>query len=77
MPSVTLTEAQTRLPELISSLIAGEELRIVEDERVIAWLVRVPPPARGPRQPGSAKDKILAMAEDFDATPEDFREHLQ
>ncbi len=77
MPSVTLAEAQTRLPELISSLIAGEELRIVENDRVIARLVRVPPAARAPRQPGSAKDKIRAMADDFDATPEDFREYLQ
>lgn len=28
------------------------------------------------RQPGLLKDKILHMAEDFDAPLEDFREHM-
>jgi antitoxin (DNA-binding transcriptional repressor) of toxin-antitoxin stability system len=77
MPSVSLAEAQKRLPELIESLIPGEELRILQDDRTVAKLVRQAPPSRSPRQPGSAKGKILYMADDFDATPEDFREYLE
>ena len=77
MPTVTLSEAQDRLPELIASLIPGEELRITENDRTVAVLSRVQPPSPIPRQPGSAKDKIVAMSRDFDATPEDFSEYLQ
>jgi antitoxin (DNA-binding transcriptional repressor) of toxin-antitoxin stability system len=65
------------LPELIAALIPGEELRILQGDRTVAKLVRQSPPSQFPRQPGSAKGKILYMADDFDATPEDFREYLE
>jgi antitoxin (DNA-binding transcriptional repressor) of toxin-antitoxin stability system len=45
MPSVTLAEAQARLPELIENLIPGEELVITKDDRPVAKLVRA---ARAP-----------------------------
>jgi antitoxin (DNA-binding transcriptional repressor) of toxin-antitoxin stability system len=80
MPFVTLAEAQARLPELIASLIPGEKLLITQDEHSphpIAKLESFPPPSREPRQPGSAKGKILFMADDFDAPLEDFREYLE
>jgi antitoxin (DNA-binding transcriptional repressor) of toxin-antitoxin stability system len=64
------------LPELIESLLPGEELRILQDDRTVAKLVRQPPPSRSRRQPGSAKGKILYMADDFDAIPEDLNEYL-
>jgi antitoxin (DNA-binding transcriptional repressor) of toxin-antitoxin stability system len=75
MPSVTLEEAQARLPELIADLLPGDELRILHEGRLIAVLV---PPKRNswPCQPGSAKDKSHWMAENFDATPEDFKEYM-
>jgi hypothetical protein len=55
----------------------GEELRILQDDRIVAKLVRQAPPNRSPREPGSAKGKILYMADDFDATPKEFREYMQ
>ena len=75
MPSVTLEEAQARLPELIADLLPGDELRILHEGRLIAVLV---PPKRTSWlcQPGSAKNKSHWMAEDFDATPEDFEEYM-
>jgi antitoxin (DNA-binding transcriptional repressor) of toxin-antitoxin stability system len=76
MPSVTLAEAQARLPELIASLIPGEELRILQDERVIAKLVSMPPPRREPRVPGSAKG-ILTILEDDEAHLADFKEYME
>jgi antitoxin (DNA-binding transcriptional repressor) of toxin-antitoxin stability system len=77
MPFVTLSEAQARLPELIANLVPGEELCITQDQQTIAKLVRIRPPLREPRQPGSAKDTILYMADDFDAPLEDFREYME
>ncbi len=74
---VPLEEAQARLPELIAKLLPGEELLITEDEQPVAKLVRVPPPSRTPRVPGSAQGKILFMAEDFDAPLDDFKEYME
>ncbi len=39
MRSITLTEAQARLPELIETLRPGEEIVIAEDDRPVAKLV--------------------------------------
>ena len=77
MVTVTLEEAQAKLPELIDSLSPGEELVIMRDQQPVARLVGEPVPKRRPRRPGSAKGKILHMADDFDAPLEDFKEYMQ
>ena len=76
MPTVTIEEAQTKLPELIHCLLHGEELVITEKNQPIAM------PSRSPRtswscQPGSAKGKNHWIAEDFDALLEDFKEYIE
>jgi antitoxin (DNA-binding transcriptional repressor) of toxin-antitoxin stability system len=76
MPTVTIEEAHTKLPELIHSLLHGEELVITENDRPIAKLTRSPRTS-WPCQPGSAKDKSHWMAEDFDAPLEDFKEYME
>lgn len=76
MPQVTLQEAQAKLPELISWLLPGEELRIMDGDRVLAVLAR-PTRTSWPSEPGGAKDKILWMAPDFDAPLEDFAEYME
>lgn len=65
--TVTIEEAQAHLPELVDKLTPGEELVILRNEQPIARLVGEPHHVRKPRQPGSAKGKILYMADDFDA----------
>jgi prevent-host-death family protein len=77
MSTITLEEAQARLPELIASLQPGGELVITQNERPVAKLVSESSSSRRPRQPGSAKDKILYMADDFDAPLEDFKEYME
>ena len=77
MATVTIEEAQAKLSELIDSLSPGEELVILRNQQPVARLVGEPMPTRRPRQPGSAKDKILHMADDFDAPLEDFKEYMQ
>jgi len=75
--TVTLEEAQAHLSELIDKLTPGQEVVIVRNEEPIARLVGEPPRVRKPRKPGSAKGKILYMADDFDAPLEDFKEYME
>jgi prevent-host-death family protein len=64
-----------RLGELIDKLQAGEEVVITRNAEPVAKLVAAEEPM-APRQPGLLKDKILYMAEDFDAPLEDFKEYM-
>jgi antitoxin (DNA-binding transcriptional repressor) of toxin-antitoxin stability system len=64
MSAVTIEEAQANLPENIDKLAPGEELIITRNDQPIAKLVCQRPPARKPRQPGSAKGKLIILAED-------------
>jgi antitoxin (DNA-binding transcriptional repressor) of toxin-antitoxin stability system len=50
MPSISLQEAQARLPEVIAELLPGEELRLLHDGRTIVTLVKTCVPSPIPRQ---------------------------
>ena len=76
MRTITIEEAQAKLPELIHNLLQGEELIIIEDDYPIATLVRSSRTS-WPCQPGSAKGKKHWMADDFDAPLEDFKEYME
>ncbi len=75
MPTITMAEAQAKLPKLVHDLLHGEELIITENDQPIAKLTRNPRTS-WPCQPGSAKDKQHWMAEDFDASLADFKEYM-
>jgi prevent-host-death family protein len=78
MPAtITLEEAQANLPEIITRLAPGDEILITQDNNPVAKLIGARGPARKPRQPGTMKDKILHMADDFDAPLEDFKEYME
>ena len=53
MPSVTLHEAQARLPKLIADLLPGEELRILHETKTVATLVKTWTPTTAPRRAGN------------------------
>jgi antitoxin (DNA-binding transcriptional repressor) of toxin-antitoxin stability system len=74
---VTLEEAQAHLGELISKLVPGEEMVITQGDQPVAKLVGEPRLVRHFRKPGGAKDKIIFMADDFDAPLEDFKEYME
>jgi len=76
MRTVTLEEAQARLPEIIDHLVSGEELLITRKNQPVAKLVGQQQPVRKPRQPGSAKGKLVILAED-DEHLQDFAEYMQ
>jgi antitoxin (DNA-binding transcriptional repressor) of toxin-antitoxin stability system len=76
MSPVTIEEAQANLPEIIDKLAPGEELIITRNDQPIAKLVGQPRPARKPRQPGSAKGKLILLVED-DEHLKDFKEYMR
>ncbi len=73
--TVTMEEAQAKLPELVAHLGGGEELIITQDDKPIARLVRETPPPRKPRQPGNCKGMIRIVS-DGDEHLKDFEEYM-
>jgi prevent-host-death family protein len=78
MASVTIEEAQAKLPELIHGLTRGDEVVITENHQPIARIVpAAETSARKSRQPGTLRGTVLYMAPDFDAELEDFKEYME
>jgi antitoxin (DNA-binding transcriptional repressor) of toxin-antitoxin stability system len=75
VPEVSAEEAKKRLSDLIAAAIRGEAVYIKDNGRRIVQLTPVGAPRRD-RQPGSAKG-LFAIADDFDAPLEDFREYTE
>lgn len=73
--TVTLEEAQAHLAELISKLAPGQEIVITENNQPVATLTGQPARAHQPRQPGSAKGKLIILADDEEHL-EDFKEYM-
>lgn len=74
MTTLTLQEAQARLPDVIHSLAPGEGIVIVENQP-IARLTAESPRERQPRQAGSAKGLLTILREDDDHL-RDFAEYM-
>jgi antitoxin (DNA-binding transcriptional repressor) of toxin-antitoxin stability system len=65
MPTVTIEEAQARLPELIDHLQPGEEVILTCNDRPVAKLVGHP--AEQPRPLfGRGRGKVVVVSEDDD-----------
>ncbi len=75
MSSVTIQEAQSRLPDLIRSLTPGEELVITENDRPVAKLVSEKPAVRQRPEPGLCKEMIAIVADDEEHL-KDFAEYM-
>ena len=76
MSTISLQNAQANLSEIISRLGPGEEVLIAESGQPLATL-RKSPRSAWPCQAGTAKDKILWIAPDFDAPLDEFREYME
>lgn len=76
MTTVTLKAAQATLPELIEHLQPGEEITITDHGQPLAQ-VKKAERTSWPCQAGTAKDRILWIAPDFDAPLEDFKEYME
>lgn len=75
MTQVKLEDAKTRLSDLVTAALQGEDVVITQDDQPLVKLTPVGP-AKPRRRAGSAKG-LIQMAEDFDAPLEDFKEHMQ
>jgi antitoxin (DNA-binding transcriptional repressor) of toxin-antitoxin stability system len=76
MSSVTLEEAQARLPQLLERLQPGEEMTITDHGRPLAQ-VRKAAAATWTGKAGCYKNADFWMAPDFDAPLEDFKEYME
>jgi antitoxin (DNA-binding transcriptional repressor) of toxin-antitoxin stability system len=74
--NVSVDEMLARFDELIDGLAMGEELLITRDQKTIARLMKAAPTNSWPCESGSARDKILWIAPDFDSPLDDFRDYM-
>jgi len=74
-PTISLEEAQAKLPDVIENLGPGEEVVITKDEQPVAKLVGQQKASRRPRQPGSAKGILIINVEDEEHL-KDFEEYM-
>ncbi|MBW3655944.1 MAG: hypothetical protein KY444_07540, partial [Gemmatimonadetes bacterium] len=74
-PAVDLTSVPGRLQELVDEATREGEVLLTRGGEAIAKIIPLKP-RREPRLPGIERGIILHMADDFDATPEDFSDYL-
>ena len=74
MTSVTIEEAQARLPELIAETAPGEGVLITRANKPVAQLVLLPA-AKQPPIFGGCRGKLVVVAEDDDHL-RDFAEYM-
>jgi prevent-host-death family protein len=71
IPAVDLKKASAQLSELVEEAARAGEVVLTREGEAVAKIIPLHP--RAVRSPGSARGTVLYMAEDFDATPEEFR----
>jgi antitoxin (DNA-binding transcriptional repressor) of toxin-antitoxin stability system len=76
MPTLNLDDVQAHLREIVIALQPGEEVVLTDNGQPLAKLVRTERTS-WPCKAGSAKDKILWIAPDFDAPLEEFKEYME
>ena len=74
MATVTIQEAQAKLPDLIHNLVPGDNLVITENNQPVATLMASPVEKPHPI-PGRCKGMLTIVAED-DEHLEDFKEYM-
>ena len=75
MTTLTLQEAQSRLPDLVHTLSPGEEVRITENDQVVARLIVERGPKRQRPGPGLCKG-MITLGPDDDEHLRDFAEYM-
>ncbi len=76
MSTITLEDAQSRLPELIEHLQPGEEILITRAEKPVARLIGERKHDSPVPRLGTLRGTVLYMAPDFDAPLEEFKEYM-
>jgi antitoxin (DNA-binding transcriptional repressor) of toxin-antitoxin stability system len=74
VPAVDLKDGPQQLLDLVDEASRSGEIVLTHQGKAVAKIIPLRR-ARAPRQPGSARG-MVHMADDFDATPEDFRDYM-
>jgi prevent-host-death family protein len=75
MTTISLEQAQAKLPELIHRLGPGDEVVVTENDRPVARIVSSAPQVTT-RKLGSMAGTVLFMADDFDAPLDEFNDDV-
>ena len=75
MPTMTVEEAQAKLPELVGGLGSGGEIRLTREGRVVARIVGEPSGGKQRPGPGLGKGMMTVLADD-DEHLSDFAEFM-
>lgn len=75
MIQFNIAEAKTHFSTLVKRALLGEEVVIAKDNHPLLMLVPIKAAPAGARMPGSARNKLITLAPDFDVTPEDFGDY--
>ena len=78
MSQITLEDTDSQLAQLVQQASTGEEVIIVRGTVAVAKIVPMPTRKPEPLKPGfgSGKYALVYMADDFDASLEDFEEYM-
>ena len=76
MMTISLEEAQAKLPELIDRLLPGEEVTIVEKGQPLAQ-VRKADRIAEPATSGCYQKAEFWMSPDFDSPLEEFKDYME
>jgi antitoxin (DNA-binding transcriptional repressor) of toxin-antitoxin stability system len=77
MASVTIQEAQARLPDLIHELKPGDELLIIENDQPVARIVSERPESKPLLRPPPGLGKgVITILSDDDEHLQDFAEYM-
>ena len=73
--NIDIKKAETCFADLLKQTVAGGDITITQEGMPIVRLVAVRKKPAKKRKFGSAKG-LIRMAEDFDETPDDFKEYM-
>lgn len=73
--NIDIKKAETCFADLLKKTVAGGDITITQKGMPIVRLVAVREKPAKKRKFGSAKG-LIRMAEDFDQTPDDFKEYM-
>ena len=76
MQVIQIEKTSEMLTELVDKAINGEEIIFTKMEKPVVKMNSLPIEKK-PLQYGSGKDVILYIADDFNETPEEFKEYTE
>ncbi len=76
MHQISIQEAETHFAGILSEVRNGEEVILTDHDTPVAKVIPMPNPDTKRRIFGSGKHLIKYIADDFDETPEDFKDYV-